>query len=122
MDADSGDVSRRERRIGTWLHLSTFFGWVFPLGQLIVPTWIWFASRTGSPFADHHGKQVIRFQLIVTLIAYPLMFLMAVGQGDGGALLALPLFLLAVTELVLLARAALAAHRGKWYRYPIPTF
>lgn len=109
-----------ECRSSVWLYLSTFFGWLLPFGQLVAPACIWLSKRRESAFVDHHGKEVIRFQLIVTLIVYPIAALMSV-DGDFAEVLALPLFVMAVAELVLLARGALAANRGAWYRFPIPT-
>lgn len=119
IEAPVADADARERRIATWLHVSTFFGWIVPLGQLAVPTCLWLWRRGGSAFVDHHGKQVIRFQLVVTLVAYPMVFAMG-ADGDVAVVLALPLLVLGAVELALLARAAIGAHRGEWYRYPLP--
>ena len=120
-NAELPEPTRPECRTALWLYLATFFGWVFPFGQLVAPACLWFAKRRESAFVDHHGKEVIRFQLIVTLIVYPMAFFMSLERDVEEALI-LPLFVIGVAELVLLARGALAANRGSWYRFPIPTF
>lgn len=66
-------LQNNQKTIGTMLHVLTFGKWVFPFGNLILPIILWSANSRKSEFIDHHGRQVINFQISMTLYAVLLL-------------------------------------------------
>lgn len=71
--------SNNTKSYATLIHLSALTQYFIPFGGFIFPILLWSAKKQ-SPFVDHHGKQVINFQLSVLLyslimgmIAIPLL-------------------------------------------------
>ncbi|HEX8268785.1 MAG TPA: DUF4870 domain-containing protein [Flavobacterium sp.] len=51
----------------TLTHLSALTQYFFPFGNFIFPIIIWSASKKNSDYVDHHGRQIINFQLSMFL-------------------------------------------------------
>lgn len=111
------------------VHLSLLLGFVLmPLGFAApILIWLWFRERI--PEVDRHGKNVINF-LICWGIAFALCALIGGAAAVAGWLFpvgTLPIRLalggvasvLTVTGVVLPIIAAVKAHRGKEWRYPL---
>lgn len=103
----------QERQWALICHLSALCGYFFPLGNLIAPIIIWSMKKEEMPMVDEHGKEVINFQISITIwmfIAGIFIFL----------LIGIPfLIALAVLQIVFVIIGALKADRGELYRYPL---
>ncbi|HEX8562996.1 MAG TPA: DUF4870 domain-containing protein [Flavobacterium sp.] len=60
----------------TLTHLSAFGQYIVPLGNFVFPIIIWSSTKKDSAFVDHHGRQVINFQLSIFLYSL-ILFLIA---------------------------------------------
>ncbi len=93
-------------------HLSGLAMYVFPFGHLILPFLIWQLKKGEVPALDAHGKEVMNFQISMTIygiVAFVLVFM----------LVGVPLIIaLMVLHIVLVIRGALMANEGKFYSYP----
>ncbi len=66
----------------TWsilCHLGGLGLFALPLGHLIIPAVIWFARRDTDPEVREHGRVSLNFQLTLTLIAFVLLVIIAIG-------------------------------------------
>jgi len=61
----------------TFSHLSALTQYFIPFGNFIFPIIIWSSAKKNSEFADHHGRQIINFQLSLFLYSL-LLFIIAV--------------------------------------------
>ena len=77
-----------EKSTATITHLSTLCQYIIPFGGFIFPLVIWSSKKEESKYIDHHGKQVLNFQLSVLL--YSLIIL----------LIAIPTFIIWVIKLI----------------------
>ncbi|MEO9558570.1 MAG: DUF4870 domain-containing protein [Nonlabens ulvanivorans] len=71
-------LQNNHRNLATCLHLLSFGKWLFPLGNFILPILLWMVNSKKSDFVDHHGKQVINFQLSMTLYSIALAVIAAI--------------------------------------------
>lgn len=58
---------KNHRHIATFVHLLSFGKWIFPLGNFVLPIILWTVNSKKSDFIDFNGKEVINFQLSITL-------------------------------------------------------
>jgi uncharacterized Tic20 family protein len=75
-----------EKNTATFTHLSTLTQYFIPFGNYIFPILIWSSKKDKSEFIDHHGKQVLNFQLSM------LMYSLILG------LIAIPIFLVTIFQ------------------------
>jgi len=73
-----------EKNLAAFTHLSTLSQYCIPFGNYIFPILIWSSKKNESEFIDHHGKQVLNFQLSILL--YTLIL----------AIIAVPIFIVTV--------------------------
>ena len=141
-------VDNHQKNIATFIHLSTFTRFIFPLGNFIGPLILWIANKDKSEFVDAHGKQAINFQMSILLytiiigtISVPFFifklfsgidfidfngfsdFHINVGKPSpllyiGGALGVLAVIAF-IIELVFIIRASLKARDGESFQYPL---
>lgn len=79
----------------------------------IVPALImWLIKRNESPFVDDHGREVLNFQISLTLYVIISSALMLCGVG----FVLLPLLL--VGGFIAMIFGAIAAGKGEYFRYP----
>ncbi|WKK66962.1 DUF4870 domain-containing protein [Lutimonas zeaxanthinifaciens] len=113
------------------LHLSAFFGYIFPFGAIVGPLVIWELNKRKSEFMDQNGKEAINFNLsyllytmILGLSIVPFVLRIALedfqhldlfGIVSVGSLIGI----LAIVKFVLIIVAALKANRGEVYKYPL---
>ena len=71
-----------EKNTATFTHLSALTQYFIPFGNYIFPILLWSSKKETSEFVDHHGKQVLNFQL--SLLVYSLVLI----------LIAIPTFLI----------------------------
>ena len=141
-------LDNHQKNIATFIHLSTFSRFIFPLGNFIGPIILWVANKEKSEFIDTHGKQVINFQMSILLytiiigsltipffvfkIFHGIDFIDFNGFSDfhinigkpspllyiGGGLGVLAVISF-IIELVLIVLASLKARDGEYYNYPL---
>jgi len=107
-----------EKQACTWamlchlLALSPLVGVGILLGNILGPLIVWLIKKDEHPFVDQHGKEVLNFQISMTIygvIAGILCF----------ALIGVPLVIfLGIADVVLTLIAAIKAANGEPYRYP----
>ncbi|MBK8493365.1 MAG: DUF4870 domain-containing protein [Saprospirales bacterium] len=103
---------RDERMFATFAHLGMIAGFVFPLGNIIVPLVIWLTQRDKSDFVDAHAKEALNWQLTVTILAFGGIILSMLIIG-------IPLLImLGLACLVFSILAAIKANEGSMYAYP----
>ncbi|MCK4562343.1 MAG: DUF4870 domain-containing protein [Flavobacteriaceae bacterium] len=113
------------------LHLSAFFGYLFPFGGVVAPLVFWELKKQESNFLDKNGKEAVNFNLSYLLYTFVLgmSILPFVFHSIFSGLHHLPLFgiismvsllgVLATVKFVLIIYAAIKANHGEVYRYPL---
>ena len=109
----TGALKKDETMWATFCHLGGLFGFIFPFGNIVVPILIWGILKDENPFVDDQGKEVVNFQISLTLYLIASAFLILVLIGFA-ALIGLFIFSLVVT-----VRGAIEASKGHRYRYPL---
>jgi len=101
-----------EKSYSVWMHLTTLGMSIIPVIPALV---MWQLKRQESPFVDDHGKEVVNFQISLTIygIAATVFTIVTVGFG---AIIAWPLLL--VYAIVSLIMGAVAAGNSRYFRYP----
>jgi uncharacterized protein len=101
------------------LATAAVFGFVGPL-------LVWLFKRDEHPFADHHAKESLNFQLTVLLVlvlsvalAIPALIFGVLTLGIGLVLLGVLAVVAAVAWVVLPIIGAVKASNGEGYRYPL---
>ncbi|WP_116472374.1 DUF4870 domain-containing protein [Zobellella maritima] len=102
-----------EKNWAMFCHLAAFAGFILPLGNIIAPLALWLMKKQESPYVDHHGREVLNFQ-ITALIALVVCWLLAFVL-IGFVLMVLLGALWLVFTLVGLVKAS----QGDYFRYPL---
>jgi uncharacterized Tic20 family protein len=106
--------SKEAHRLAMFCHLLAFAGFLGILfGNIIGPLVLWLVKKDEFPFVDDQGKEVLNFQISLTiyaLIAAPLCLIL-VGIFLLGAIW--------IGGIVLTILGALRASEGVRYRYPL---
>jgi len=140
--------NNHQKKIATFIHLSTFSRFIIPLGNFIGPIILWVANKDKSEFVDAHGKQAINFQIsillysiIIGLLTVPFFIFNIFKQMDfidinafenisinldkpspllyiGGAFAGLAIIAF-LLELVFIIKASLTARDGELFKYPL---
>ena len=63
-------ITQNDKNYSSITYLSSFAGWVFPLGNVIVPFVLWSAKKSESVYIDTHGKAAVNFQLSLILYSF----------------------------------------------------
>lgn len=113
------------------LHLSAFFGYVFPFGGIIAPLVFWEVKKKESEFLNANGKEAVNFNL--SFLLYSFIFGISIlpfafrsvfneihhfdlfGMLSMGSLIAV----LALVRFILIIVAAIKANNGEIYHYPL---
>ena len=113
------------------LHLSAFFGYIFPFGAVVGPLVIWEMNKRKSDFIDKNGKEAINFNLSYLLYTLVLglsivPFVIRTVMNDfhhmdifGIISLGSLIGVLAIVKFVLIIFAAIKANQGEVYHYPL---
>lgn len=101
-----------ERTWAMFCHLAVFAGCIIPFGNIIGPLIIYSVKRQEFPLVEDQGREVLNFQitLSIALIISAILMLVIIG-----------IFLLLViglAGLILTVVGALKANNGEYYRYP----
>ncbi len=115
-------VTQNDKTYSSITHLSSFAGWFFPFGNIIVPFILWSAKKTESTYIDTHGKAAVNFQLslmlyvfLLVLFAIPLT-IFTFGLGLIAVILGIiPAVILIIATII---SASIKATNGEYYNYP----
>lgn len=113
------------------MHLSSFGGYLFPFGSIVIPLVIWETTRKNDKRMDSAGKEVLNFNL--SYLLYSLIFVIVLASvGIYTAvndLMQITLFLLIsfaillgilqVVKFILIITGAVKANSGEDYKYPL---
>jgi uncharacterized protein len=113
MSNNLNQIDQESRTWGMIAHLSTFAGYVIPLGNIVGPLVIWILKKDQMEFVNDQGKEALNFQLSVLIYLIVCIILCFVVIGFF-LLIALLIFDLVVTII-----AAVRANEGVRYRYPM---
>lgn len=113
------------------MHLSSFGGYLFPFGSIIIPLILWEVKRKESEILDATGKEVINFNLSYLIYSTVLVITM-IGVGVNfifDDVNPLSLFfivsavvlvgILSIIKFVLIIIGAVKANQGELYQYPL---
>ena len=100
----------------TWAMLSHFSAlcmFIFPFGNILAPLIIWLIKKEELPFVEDQGKEVLNFQISITiyLLISGILCIILIGIP---IIIGLVIFCFIITII-----AAISANDGKPYRYPI---
>ncbi len=113
------------------MHLSSFAGYLFPFGAIIVPLIFWESKKKESKLLDRIGKEVINFNLSFMLYSIGIIAVMA-SLGLSMAInevhhinvfliitMGVVLSVLAISKFILIIIAAIKGNQGEEYHYPL---
>ena len=105
--------SKDERTWAMLCHFSAFAGLIFPFCNFLAPLIIWLIKKEELPFVEDQGKEVLNFQLSMTiyLLISGILCIILIGIP---IVIGLVIFCFIITII-----AAISANDGKSYRYPI---
>ena len=105
--------TKDERTWGMLCHFSAFIGFIFPIGNILAPLIIWLIKKEEMPFVQDQGKEVINFQISITIYFIISAFLCII-------LIGIPIIIgLGIFDFIITIIAAISSNDGKLYRYPI---
>ncbi len=105
--------SKDERTWAMLCHFSAFAGLIFPFGNFLAPLIIWLIKKEELPFVEDQGKEVLNFQISMTIYFIGSLILIIV-------LIGIPiLIVLGIFNVIITIIAGIKANDGKSYRYPI---
>ena len=105
--------SKDERTWAMLCHFSTYIGFIFPFGNIIVPLIIWLSKREDLPLVEDQGREVLNFQISMTIyfIISGILCIILIG---------IPIVIgLIIFDFIITIVAAISANDGRYYRYPI---
>lgn len=106
-------ATESERTYALFVNLAGLAGFV---SVPVVPTLVLWAIKKGdSPFIDDHGREAMNAQISYIIYALAMAALAPITCGVTLAGLAV----LPIVAIVCVIRAAIAANRGEYHRYPI---
>ncbi len=113
------------------MHLSSFAGYLFPFGAIIVPLVIWESKKKESELLNRTGKEVINFNLSYLLYTIAILVIIA-SMGISIAIneiqhfnifliisLGVVLVVLSLIKFIFIVLAAVKANQGEEYKYPL---
>ena len=106
-------TGKDDRNWAVIAHLSAFTGHFFPFGQILGPLVVWLIKRDGSPFVDDQAKEALNAQISYTLYGVVAAILTLILIGF------VLLLAIWIADIVLVILAAVAASKGKAFRYPL---
>lgn len=107
---DAPSTTPNERTYAMVIHLLLLAGHVVPVVPSLV---MWLVKRDQSAFIDDHGKESVNFQISIVLY-------MLVGGITAAFCIGIVIICVAyVLAIVGMIMASVAAHGGRYYRYPM---
>ena len=113
IEQETKEPSKDEKMWAMLTHISTFAAFVFPVGNIIAPLIIWLIKKDEYPLVDDQGKEVINFQISMTIYIIASVILIFIVIG-------IPILIgLGIFDFIITIIAAIKANDGIKYRYPI---
>jgi uncharacterized Tic20 family protein len=109
----SPEQSKEQNMWAMLCHLSIFIGFIIPFGNVIAPLVIWLIKKDEFPLVDDQGKEVLNFQISVTIYFIASIILIFILIGIP-LLIAVGVFVIITTVI-----GAIKANEGIKYRYPL---
>lgn len=103
---------KEQHKWGMLCHAASFAGLVIPFGNVLGPLLIWLLKREEMPFVDDQGKEVVNFQITITIVYIICILLLIVLIG------LLVLIVAAIVSIILTIIGMINASAGTAYRYP----
>lgn len=94
-------------------HLAALSGYLVPFGNIIGPLIVWAVKKDDDPFINDQGKEVLNFQLTMTMVFIFCCILIFILIG------AFLVVALAIAVLIMTVVGAINANEGRYYRYPM---
>lgn len=116
MPGESGTPPSKDERLWALLiHLSPILGAVsfslgVPGGNILLPLILWLIKRDGAPFVEDQGKEVLNFQITITIVGAVLFAIICIGWT------LIPV--LGIYAFVLAIIGGVKANEGVVFRYP----
>ncbi len=123
-------TTTKENNNAFLMHLSSFFGYVFPFGGIIAPLIFWEVNKKDSELLDATGKEVINFNLsyllystILIVAIISLAINVAIDEINQISLFllisfAILILVLIISKFVMIIIAAIKSNQGGIYKYP----
>jgi uncharacterized Tic20 family protein len=105
--------TKEERMWAMFCHLSALTMFIIPFGNIIAPLVIWIIKKDEFPLVEDQGKEVLNFQISLTIYLIVSAILTVVVIGIP-LLIALGVFGVIVTII-----AVIKVNEGEKYRYPL---
>ncbi len=105
--------TKDERTWAMLSHFSVLCMFIFPFGNILAPLIIWLIKKDEMPFVEDQAKEVLNFQISMTIYFIGSIILIIV-------LIGIPiLIVLGIFNIIITIIAGIKANDGKSYRYPI---
>lgn len=108
--------TKDEKNLAALCHLGTFAGFIIPFGNIIVPLIIWIVKKDESNFINDQGKEVLNFQITLSIALVVLMVLFFTFIGSIPAIIGF--ISVGIVDVILPIIGAIKASEGEYYRYP----
>jgi len=106
-------ITKDERTWAMLCHFSAFAGLIFPFGNFLAPLIIWLIKKEEFPFVEDQGKEVLNFQISMTIYL--------IGSGIlCFILIGIPMVIgFLIFDVIVTLIGAVKANDGFKYRYPL---
>ena len=105
--------SKDERTWAMLSHFSALSMFIFPFGNILAPLIIWLIKKEEMSFVEDQAKEVLNFQISMTIYLIGSIILIIV-------LIGIPILIgLVIFNVIITIIAGIKANDGKSYRYPI---
>jgi len=106
-EADIAEISSDEKTMAILAHVLGI------VSMFVGPLIIWLIKKDESKFVDHHGKEALNFQILIT-------GLYILGTILTTIIIGVCIYpIAAIAAIVFGIMAAVAANKGEWYKYPV---
>ncbi|MGV6815059.1 MAG: DUF4870 domain-containing protein [Phycisphaerales bacterium] len=112
-DPDAGDD---ERTYAMFMHLTLLGHMVLSIIAIVAPIIMWNIKKDESPFLDDHGREAVNFQITLILYSFLVIPVGLITCGVGFVVFPIAIYVLGIIGMI---KAATAANRGEFYRYPM---
>jgi len=106
-------ITKDERTWAMLCHFSSLCMFIFPFGNILAPLIIWLIKKDEMPFVEDQAKEVLNFQISMTIYFIGSIILIII-------LIGIPILIgLGIFNIIITIIAGIKANDGKSYRYPI---
>lgn len=131
------DLFTPPKTVRNWacvLYISGLSSFIFPLGNIIAPLILWLLKKEDHPYLNAQGKEVLNFQITLSLAGLVIGLLLLVITGIALFTQSLPLFLpllpmtvlfafiaatFGIINMIMMVVGAIKVSSGKTFRLPL---